>query len=140
MALLVNQERRQEHEDEDLQEFRLPVLEGRLSPPPDVAVRAECLRRLSVLLLLGSELRPSHPGLEPPAHDKQADQRDAQAIVTPDAGHMPLLAATGEFLGRYSKRRTADPRSWLADPNGTAGVPTPPVPGATPAAIESVVN
>src|SRR3989337_18573 len=104
MAPAMDQERGEDDKHKDLEELGLPILESRLTPVPEIAVRSESLRNLSVLLLLTDELCPSHPGLERPARQEQADQCDAEAIVPPHPVHVRtskwLLGAVTVEIGR----------------------------------------
>src|SRR6478736_2538475 len=84
----MHEEGRQHDEDEHLQELRLPVLERRLCPAPDIAAVAERSRDLAGIALTRDVLDPTRPGLQSPGSEEQTDQGDAQPVVTPDPTHM----------------------------------------------------
>jgi hypothetical protein len=87
VAALVNEEGREDDEGEQLQELRLPVLQGRVGPAPEVTIAAEGVRCLSVGGLLGAELTPPGDGLEYPARQKQQRQDNAEAVIVQDPSH-----------------------------------------------------
>src|SRR5687767_11107551 len=95
MAVAMDEECRQDHEGEQLQKLRLPVLEGCLTPPPEIAALAECLCGLAMRLLIRHEVLPAHPGLQAEAHQEQGGERDAETIVSPKVAdvHISFLFA-----------------------------------------------
>jgi hypothetical protein len=76
----MNQERREHHYRQQLQKFRLPVLEGRGQEFPDVAIAAEHGGCLLVLDLPGRELAPAGPCLLHPTDEETGNQDEAQIV------------------------------------------------------------
>src|SRR5918999_4567569 len=91
-ALAVDQERGQHHEREQLEELRLPVLQG---AGPELPEEAADQQRLLVLDLLVGPGEPLGDELADPAEEEQPGQGDAQAVVLPDPLH--LLSPPGRY-------------------------------------------
>src|SRR4051794_33557906 len=85
MAALVDQVRRQDDQEEDLEEFRVPVLERPLPEVDDVAVPAPERGLLPLARLVGGVLPPAEDRVEDEAGEEEDADGDAEAVVTPES-------------------------------------------------------
>src|SRR5436190_12235376 len=89
VASLVDQVGRGDDEDQDLEELRLPVLEGPFAEVDGVPGVAEDGRGLALGRLIGHVLPPAEDDVEDEAAEEQQPDDDGQAVVAPHAAEEP---------------------------------------------------